>query len=360
MPEVASYRSDARVGRTGDQRMIMTAHPGLARIDLSIVIPVYRSEDCLEALILSIVEALSPLGRTYEVLLINDFSPDRSWEVIESICRVNPNVVGVDLRRNFGQDNAIMTGLRLASGDYVVIMDDDLQHHPKHIPTLLEKVEEGLDVVYADFRGKRQRVWKNFGSWVNGKIAEWVLYKPKEVYLSPYKIIRKDIAKLICQHSGPNPYVDGLILQMTSRITQVTVQHQARHAGRSNYSFWRSLGITARLAFSFSVKPLRLVTWFGIGEAILGVLSAIAVALYRIFFPDDFSPDSAGWASLMVTFLFISGIQMFFFGILGEYAGRTYLSLNNKPQTSIRKVMNREVYMEHGTDEVTPGSVRGG
>ncbi len=311
-------------------------------LDISIVVPVYRSEACLEELIQAISKALSTQGYSYEVVLINDFSPDRSWAVIESLCRSHPNVVGVDLRRNFGQDNAIMTGLRLARGQYIIIMDDDLQHHPKEIPTLIEKAKEGYDVVYADFRKKRQRLWKNFGSWVNGRIAEWVLYKPKTIYLSPYKVIHREIVDLICDYSGPHPYVDGLILQITSRVTQVEVQHQSRHAGPGNYSFWRSVGVTARLAFSFSVKPLRLVTWFGLVLAILGLLSAVTVALYRILFPDDFPPASVGWASLMVTFLFITGVQMFFFGILGEYSGRTYLNVNNKPQTSIRKVLNRE------------------
>src|SRR5947209_12618664 len=137
---------------------------------LSIVVPVYRSADCLRALTSAIAEALDPGGPSYEVILVNDGSPDKSWDVIESICRTDPRVVGVDLRRNFGQDNAILTGLRFVRGQYVAIMDDDLQHDPRDLPVLLARLESGFDVVFGDFRVKRQRRWKNVGSWLNGKM----------------------------------------------------------------------------------------------------------------------------------------------------------------------------------------------
>ncbi|HKA21104.1 MAG TPA: glycosyltransferase family 2 protein [Blastocatellia bacterium] len=309
--------------------------------DLSIVVPVYKSEECLGALIEEISSALSPTNRDYEVILVNDGSPDNSWTVIEAICRTNPQVTGVDLRRNFGQDNAIMTGLRVARGKYVAIMDDDLQHHPRDLPALLQKIEqERGDAVYADFRVKRQKLWKNLGSWFNGKFAEWVIDKPKEIYLSPYKIIRKEVVDTICNYNGPDPYIDGLLFQITSRISQIPVDHHPRYAGRSSYTLWKSLRVWARLAFSFSARPMRLVSWFGFGFATLGLVLAVLVVLYRLFFPEDFSPNAVGWASLMVALLVLSGIQMLFFGILGEYTGRTFVRVNNKPQAVIREVVN--------------------
>jgi polyisoprenyl-phosphate glycosyltransferase len=319
--------------------------------DLSIVVPVYRSEDCLEALIQGITEALSPLNRDYEILLVNDCSPDNSWAVIEAICRRNPRVVGIDLRRNFGQDNAIITGLRLSRGKYVAIMDDDLQHHPRDLPALLHRIEEGLDAVYADFGEKKQRLWKNLGSWFNGKFAEWVINKPKDVYLSPYKIICKEVVEAICKYDGPDPYIDGLLFQVTSRISQIPVDHHPRYAGRSTYTFWKSLRVWARLAFSFSARPMRLVSWFGFGFATLGLVLAVLVILYRLFFPEDFSPNAVGWASLMVALLVLSGIQMLFFGILGEYTGRTFVRVNNKPQAAIRAVVNRDAEETAGIDK---------
>lgn len=310
------------------------------QLDLSIVVPVYRSEDCLEALIAAIAEALDPTGRDYEVLLINDGSPDNSWGAIEAICRNNSNVVGVDLRRNFGQDNAIITGLRLSRGRYVAIMDDDLQHHPRDLPALLNKIEEGADAVYAQFGAKKQRLWKNLGSWFNGRVAEWVISKPRNIYLSPYKIIRKEVVEMICNYEGPDPYVDGLLFQITSRVDQIPVGHHPRYAGASTYTFWKSLRVWGRLAFSFSARPMRLVSWCGFGFAALGLLLAVVVILYRLLYPQDFSANAVGWASLMVALLVLSGIQMLFFGILGEYTGRTFLRVNNKPQAAIREVLN--------------------
>jgi len=323
--------------------MIHSMHPGHPELqpDLSIVIPVYRSEDCLEPLVAAIAEALDPTNRNYEVVLVNDGSPDNSWAVIERICRSKPKVIGVDLRRNFGQDNAIITGLRLARGKYIAIMDDDLQHDPRDLPALLEKIEEGPDAVYTAFRTKHQRLWKNLGSWFNGKFAQWVIDKPKDIYLSPYKIIRKDVVEAICQYDGPDPYVDGLLFQITSRIAQITVDHHPRHAGHSTYTVWKSLRVWARLAFSFSARPMRLVSWFGFGFAAFGLLLAVVVILYRLLFPQDFSQNAVGWASLMVALLVLSGIQMLFFGILGEYTGRTFVKVNNKPQAAIREVLNR-------------------
>lgn len=308
--------------------------------DLSIVIPVYRSEACLVALYDAIAEALGPSGLAYELILVNDCSPDLSWKVIESICRIDPSVTGVDLRRNFGQDNAILTGLRLARGKYIAIMDDDLQHHPKFLPDMVNKIEAGHDVVYANFRAKRQKLWKNAGSWLNGKIAEWVLDKPRGIYLSPYKLIRKDVAELICAYPGPTPYVDGLLFQTTSRIAQVPVEHYPRFEGRGNFTFLRSVGVSARLAFSFSAKPLRLISWCGFAFAGLGLLLVIGVVSYRLFFPELFTAEAIGWASLMVAILLACGLQMIFFGALGEYTGRTYLLVSRKPQTAIREVLN--------------------
>jgi glycosyltransferase involved in cell wall biosynthesis len=309
--------------------------------ELSIVVPVYRSAACLRPLLDAIDEALAAWGRSYEVVLVNDGSPDESWAVIETLCRERAHVVGVDLRRNFGQDNAILAGMRLVRGRWVAIMDDDLQHDPRHLPDMVAELERGTDIVYAAFTRQRQRAWKRLGSWFNGKVAQWVIDKPPHIYLSPYKAIRREVADLAARYEGPEPYLDGLLLQVTSRLAQITVDHRPRYQGRSNFTFRRSLGVWARLAFSFSVRPLRLVTWFGCTLAALGGLLAVGFALERVYYPEHFSAGGFGWASLMVAQLVIGGVQMVFFGILGEYAGRTFLRVNRAPQATIRQVLNR-------------------
>ena len=316
---------------------------------LSIVVPVYRSAECLRHLIDAIDEAMYPTGRQFEVILVNDGSPDNSWSVIESLCEQHHNIIGVDLRRNFGQDNAIMAGLRLASGRYVAIMDDDLQHHPKYLSALVAKIEAtNADVVYAHYHTKHQKLWKRIGSDVHGKIAEWVIYKPKEVYLSPYKIISKEVADLICSNRGPKPHVDGLLFQFTSRITQIPVEHHPRHSGTSTYSFWRSVAVASRLAFSFSVRPLRIVTSLGLALAVLASLFIVIIVAYRLLYPEEFTFYAVGWASLMTTILLLSGLQMIFFGILGEYVGRAYLNLNNQPQSAVRVIINKDQSVRRG------------
>jgi len=308
---------------------------------LSIVVPVYRSAECLEPLVDAIGQALRPTGLSYEIILVNDGSPDRTWSVVESLCRTHHEVLGIDLRRNFGQDNAILTGLRIARGRAAAVMDDDLQHDPRDLPALLARLEQGADVVYADFRMKHQAAWKNFGSWFNGKVAEWVLDKPRGIYLSPYKVIRREVVELICRYDGPEPYIDGLLFQVTARFDQVPVEHHPRYAGRSNYNFVRSFSVWARLAANFSVRPLRLVTWFGLILGLLGGLLAVVVVIYRLAYPQYFEAAVAGWASLMVTQLTIGGARMVFLGILGEYVGRMHTAVTGKkPQATIREVLN--------------------
>lgn len=279
---------------------------------------------------------------SYEVILVNDFSPDNSWRAIESLCKTSPNLVGVDLRRNFGQDSAILTGIRFASGEYVGIMDDDLQHHPAYLPDLLAEIEKGSDVVYADFRSKHQKAWKNAGSWLNGKVAEWVIGKPRDIYLSPYKILRKEVADLIARYEGPDPYIDGLLFQVTARVSQIPIEHHPRFAGSSSYTFWKSLNVAARLAWSFSAGPLRLVTFFGFSFSIMGLLLALFVIIYKLTGPATFTSNAVGWASLMVALLLAAGIQLIFLGVIGEYVGRTFLTVGQKPQSAIRTVVGQK------------------
>jgi glycosyltransferase involved in cell wall biosynthesis len=309
------------------------------RPQLSIVIPVYQSQDCLPALYTAIVEITSLMNWSYEIIFVNDFSPDGSWSVIESLCELDRNVVGIDLRRNFGQDNAILTGLRAVRGEYVAIMDDDLQHHPKFLPALMEEIAKGHDVVYADFRDKKQKRWKNIGSWINGKIAEWVLDKPKGMYISPYKVIRRAVVELICEYPGHAPYIDGLLFQTTARFSQIPAQHYSRHYGSGNFTFSRSVGVSARLAFSFSSRPLRIIGVAGLFFSTLGLALAAFVVSYRLLLPNDFGPEAVGWASLMVAVLIAAGLQLICFGAMAEYIGRSYLLMSRKPQSAIREIL---------------------
>jgi polyisoprenyl-phosphate glycosyltransferase len=307
---------------------------------LSVVVAVYRSEPCLRVLASELRSALDPTGWEYEVILVNDYSPDESWRVIEFICAADPRFIGVDLRRNFGQDNAILTGLRLARGSLVAVMDDDLQHDPGDLPRLVEHFTEGIDVVYAHFATKHQKLWKNVGSWVHGKIADWVLSKPSHIYLSPYKVIRREVVELVCRYQGPTPYIDGLLFQATWRTASVPAQHHRRIAGKGNYNLWRAAGVTARMVFSFSARPVRLIVVFGAALTALSLIAAVVLIGVRTRWPESVPNDHLGWVVATIAAFLSGGLQIMFTGFIGEYTGRIYLRVNRKPQTSIRRILN--------------------
>jgi glycosyltransferase involved in cell wall biosynthesis len=277
------------------------------------------------------------------MVLVNDGSPDGSWSVIQRLARRYPTLVGFNHRRNFGQDNAILTGIRNSTGRAIVIMDDDLQHSPDDIPRLYDAMNQsGADVVYAHFEEKKQKAWKNAGSWINGKFAEWLIDKPANIYMSPFKIIRRDVAELITAFDGPFPYVDSLLFQVTERFSHIDTEHHPRFAGPSTYTFMRSLNVWSRLAFSFSVKPLRLVSWVGVTALVLSLLGVVMIVIARLLDPEDFSNSAAGWASLMIMVLVMGGLQMLFLGILGEYSGRTHVNINRKPQSVVAETTRGE------------------
>lgn len=298
---------------------------------LSIVVPVYNSEDCLVPLHQEIEIALEKYP--HELILVNDGSRDNSWEKVKRISEANSNVIGINLRKNSGQDNAIMAGLSRATGDYIVIMDDDLQHSPFDIPRLYEEIERGYDICFANFLSKKQAWWKNFGSWLNGKLAEIIIDKPTEIYLSPFKIIRKEVIDEILGYHGPFPYIDGLLFQITDNISQINADHHERYKGQSNYNLFKSIKVFLKLATSFSVTPLRF-------ASISGILTALAGGILGLYYIIEFfrlgnSPE--GWTTLTVLTLFLGGTILMCLGMIGEYLGRAYLNLNKKPQYIIKE-----------------------
>jgi glycosyltransferase involved in cell wall biosynthesis len=303
-------------------------------MELSIVVPVYRSADCLPELVQRVETALRGHSKRFELILVNDASPDASWSVVTRLAEVHPFVVGLNLRKNVGQDNAIMAGLHHSSGAAVVIMDDDLQHDPADIPALVAALESGFDVAYARFEHKRQALWKNLGSWFNDRVAVVVLGKPENVYLSPFKAIGREIVDEIVRYDGPFTYVDGIIFGITSHITQVPAAHHARFAGRSNYNLVRSIKVWLKLATGFSVIPLRVTSLIG---GIISLLSFL-MALFFVFQALVLGRQPEGYPSLIVTVFFLGGIQLMGLGAVGEYVGRIFMTQSKAPQFTVRSV----------------------
>ncbi len=304
-------------------------------IELSIVIPVYNSEKIVFKLHEKLIKTLSGMAINFELILVNDCSTDNSWEKLKTLVSSDPHVQAILFRKNYGYDNAVMAGLRLAKGNYIVVMDDDLQHEPEDIPNLLQEIKKGFDVVYVNFKKKEYSVFKNLGSWLNGKIAQLIINKPKGLYLSAYKILRKEIVSEIIKYDGPFPYIDGLIFQVSSSIHQIMGIHNERFAGKGNYSLGRSLKVVLNFCTTFSILPLRIVTYSGfIISFIAGIISILLVILKLWFGYDSFE----GWTSLILAILIMGGIQLIGVGILGEYIGRTYMSINRRPQYVIKEI----------------------
>jgi undecaprenyl-phosphate 4-deoxy-4-formamido-L-arabinose transferase len=297
---------------------------------LSIVVPVYRSAPILPELVKQIHAEMQNEGLDgrFELLLVNDCSPDNSWQVIRSLAEAHPFVKGITLRRNAGQHNAIMAGLHHASGEFLILMDDDLQHPPSAIADILRALSSGYDVCYTNYLNRQHALWKQLGSRFNDRMATLLLGKPKGLYLSSFKGMRREIAQEVIRYDGPYTYIDGLILDVTRSITTVDIEHQERYEGESNYSLGKLISLWMKMATSFSVFPLRLATYLGFALSAISMIMIVVVIVQKLRHPEW----PGGWASTMATILFIGGIQTLCIGMIGEYLGRTYLKLNRKPQ----------------------------
>lgn len=303
---------------------------------LSIVIPVYRSAQILPKLVEEILSEIKKieLQNDFELLLICDGSKDDSWQVIKRLAVLNPSIKGTLLRKNYGQHNAIMVGLRQCLGAVTVIMDDDMQHSPKYISKFIQAINDGFDVCYSRFGKVKQKKWKVIGSKFNNFIANFLLDKPKDLYLSPFKAISRNICNLIICYDGPYPYVDGLILLYTDNINVIDIEHQERYCGKSNYSLGKSLSLWIMMATGFSVKPLRMATFFGFYISLAAFIFIVWLLTFKLLFDIEVK----GWTSLAVISLFMGGVQLIALGIIGEYMGRSYLKLNGNPQAVIKEI----------------------
>lgn len=307
---------------------------------VSFVIPCYRSEHTVEGVVNEIATTMEALQEKYsfEVILINDCSPDNTMGTIRRLCEERPYVKGIGFARNFGQHAALMAGLRQSSGDYVVCLDDDGQTPADEVGKLLSKLEEGFDAVYAKYEHKQHSGFRNLGSKVNELMTRVMLEKPKELYVSSYFAVKRFIVEDMIRYENSYPYVIGLVLRATKNITNVVVNHREREEGTSGYTLKKLLGLWFNGFTAFSVKPLRLATCVGAVSAFLGFAYGIYTILKKFINPDV----PLGFSSMMAALVFFGGMIMIMLGLIGEYIGRIYISMNNSPQYVIRERINVE------------------
>lgn len=308
---------------------------------ISFVIPCYRSQATLPSVIREIQETMEGLSQyTYEVVLVNDCSPDDTFETIRELCRENANITGINLAKNFGQHSALMAGFHQIKGDIVVCLDDDGQTPAGEVGKLLEGIERGADVVYAKYAHKHHSGFRNWGSHVNELMTRVMLGKPKDLYVSSYFAARRFVVDEMIKYEYPYPYVIGLVLRTTKNIINVEVNHRDRLEGTSGYTLGKLLNLWFNGFTAFSVKPLRIATVTGAGCALLGFAYGIYTIIKKIFI----NPPGlvTGFSALMSVLVFMGGMLMLMLGLVGEYMGRMYISMNRSPQYVVREIVNCE------------------
>ncbi len=301
---------------------------------ISFVIPCYRSEHTIEAVVAEIMDTMKGLAAyDYDIFLVNDCSPDNTFAVIRQICEKHNNVTGISLAKNFGQHAALMAGLRKSDGDIVVCLDDDGQTPADEVGRLIDAVEQGSDVVYASYNSKQHSAFRNFGSHINDIMTRIMLGKPKELQLTSYFAAKRFVVDSMLQYEHSYPYVIGLVLRATKNITNVPVNHRKREVGSSGYTVRKLLALWLNGFTAFSILPLRIATAAGAFFAVAGFLYGIYTVVKKLVNP----AVPMGFSSLMAAVVFFGGMLMIMLGLIGEYIGRIYICINRSPQYVIRE-----------------------
>ena len=305
---------------------------------VSFVIPCYRSSKTIGGVVNEIESTMAQLAYEYEIILVNDSSPDDTFAVISALAEADGHITAVDLAKNFGQHAALMCGIRHSSGDVLVCLDDDGQTPADEVGKLLEKIEAGYDVVYASYDHKQHSGFRNFGSRVNAWMTEIMLGKPKELSLTSYFAAKRFIADEMLRYENCFPYVMGLVLRSTKNICNVPVNHRSREQGQSGYTLGKLLSLWMNGFTSFSIKPLRIATYFGALTAVAGFIYALIIVIRH--FAVGMAP--LGWSSTTALLLIRGGVILLVLGLIGEYIGRIFMCVNSSPQYVERSVVKRD------------------
>jgi len=307
--------------------------------ELSLVIPVYNGSQTIRAVVESIQRVFA--SRSFEIILVNDGSEDDSEEVCAKLVQESRGTVTlVQLSRNFGEHSAVLAGLSQARGEYMAVLDDDGQHPPEEVARMLAEIKQkNYDVVYGHYIEKQHSQFRNAGSRFNDRIATLMLGKPKDLYLSSFKVMNRFLVNEIIKYRGPYPYADGLIYRTTRRIGQIPVEHRANMIGPSRYTFRKLLGLWLNMFLNFSIKPLRLSVYVGLVVSCLSVLALGFIFVDKVWITPDLT---LGIPTVLGCIVFFSGVQLMILGLVGEYLGRLYLDQTGTPQYIVRSVTRIE------------------
>ncbi|TYO99024.1 undecaprenyl-phosphate 4-deoxy-4-formamido-L-arabinose transferase [Geothermobacter ehrlichii] len=302
----------------------------------SVVIPVYNSERIVGETIDRTVDFFEREKLDYEIILVNDGSSDNSFEILKEKARLNKNIIAVDLLKNYGQHTANFCGFKKSTGDYLITMDDDLQNPPEEIAKLINAVKDGYDVVFGVFREKKHAGYRKIGTRIISFVNRKIFGKPKDLILSNFRIIRRDVVDRICQYKTGYPYIPGLVLMFSSKQGNVLVEHHERKVGKSGYTLFKIAELVMRILFNYSSYPLRLVAFCGIGVSLASFLLG-GFYLLKAFFHKAAVP---GWTTVVVLLSFFNGIALLVLGMLGEYLIRLVNQTSSSSPYQIKESVN--------------------
>jgi undecaprenyl-phosphate 4-deoxy-4-formamido-L-arabinose transferase len=320
---------------------------------LSFVIPCYRSENTVGIVVEEILATVAARPEyDLEIILVNDGSPDHTASAIKALAAKHPQVVVVDLSRNFGQHSALMAGFHHVRGDIVICLDDDGQTPACECFKLIDKVLEGHDIVFAEYGERKQSAFRNLGSRFNAACNHFFFAQPKELKANSYFACRRFVVDSALQYPNPFPYVTGLLFQSVGTYCNVPVEHKARLEGKSGYNLKKLISLWFNGITAFSIKPLRLASYIGWVAAVAGFLFAVITIIRKIIDP----AMQAGWASTVALILIMGGLIIALIGIVGEYIGRIYLSINRYPQFVVREVVRGSENAQQAAQPAAPAA----
>ncbi len=302
---------------------------------ISVVIPCYNSENTIKKVVYLTREELIKLGYDYEFVLVNDNSKDATFNEISELCLSDKKIKGLNLSGNFGQHNAIMAGLNHITGDYIVGMDDDMQTHPSQLIKIIDKFNEGFDVVFGEYSKKKHSWYRNLGSKFNLWTVHIFTGRPKNVKTSSYWIAKKFVCDEAIKYRNSYPNIQGLFFRVTQNVADTEVEHFKRAKGKSNYTLKKLIKLWSSMTI-FSIIPLRISLFLGIGVGLIGFLGAIVIIINKFINP----ATAIGWSSVMAALLILLGTNLISVGIVGEYIGRIFMAINSMPQYVIKDKLN--------------------
>lgn len=305
---------------------------------ISFVIPCYRSENTIEQVVAEIIDVVSMRPEDeYEVVLINDCSPDDVYSVICRMAKDNSKIKVVNFVRNFGKASAVLAGFRVATGDVIVNLDDDGQCPVEHVWKLIDALDEKIDIAMADYTAKAESLYKRLGSRANAYLMNILLDQPPGIKTSNFWVIKKFVAKGMTEYTNPFPNLQGLLFQISHNIVLIPMQERERLDDKeSGFTLLKSIRLVIDGCVNFSIKPLRAASFLGLAISVCGFLYGIILVVQKVMNPSVL----IGYSSLMVTILFVGGVIMILLGIVGEYLGRLLVSVNNSPQYIVRDTIN--------------------